>query len=113
MLGDWCAVDVVGADGAVIRLALVQLDPDRLDLDATHERVAAVVRTGVSHLEPGLICSALKLRGRVLGAMTVGVEPGSPRRYGPSDLELTEDLGRRAAMTMENARLYREALGRR
>ena len=38
------------------------------------------------------------------------IEPG--RRYGPSDLALAEELARRAALVIENARLYRE-LGER
>lgn len=47
-------------------------------------------------------------RGRVLGALTlVAVESG--RRFDESDVELAEELGRRAAIALDNARLYREA----
>ena len=50
----------------------------------------------------------LRARGRVLGVMTFATaEPG--RRYEPADLALAEDLARRAALAVDNARLYREA----
>jgi PAS domain S-box-containing protein len=45
-------------------------------------------------------------RGRTLGAITfIAAESG--RRYGPPDLATAEDLARRAAIAIENARLYR------
>lgn len=48
----------------------------------------------------------MRLSDRVLGALTfVGAESG--RRFGPGDLALGEELGRRAASAVENARLYR------
>jgi signal transduction histidine kinase len=45
-------------------------------------------------------------RGEVLGAITLG---SSSRRYGPEDLALAEELGRRAGAALENARLYQQA----
>lgn len=47
-------------------------------------------------------------RGRTLGAITL-VSAESGRRYGPEDLEGAETLVRRAAMAVDNARLYEEA----
>ena len=47
-------------------------------------------------------------RGRTLGAITL-VSAESGRRYGPEDLEQAETLVRRAAMVVDNARLYEEA----
>jgi len=35
--------------------------------------------------------------------------PRASRRYGPEEQQLAEDLGRRAALAVDNARLYREA----
>jgi PAS domain S-box-containing protein len=46
-------------------------------------------------------------RGNALGVITL-VSSGA-RRLGPSDLALAEEVGRRAGMAMENARLYQEA----
>lgn len=47
-------------------------------------------------------------RGRVIGAIMF-VTAGSARRYTGSDLALAEELARRAALAVDNARLYREA----
>jgi signal transduction histidine kinase/ActR/RegA family two-component response regulator len=46
--------------------------------------------------------------GRVLGAISL-VTAESGRRYTQSDLPFAEDLAHRAALAVENARLYREA----
>jgi len=47
----------------------------------------------------------LLARGRVLGALAFGsVEP--QRSYGPADLQLAEELGRRAGLAVDNAQLY-------
>ena len=48
----------------------------------------------------------LEARGRVLGAMTL-IASESGRRYGDSDLELAEDLTRRAALAIDNSMLFR------
>jgi signal transduction histidine kinase len=50
----------------------------------------------------------LAARGLALGAMPLGIA-GSGRRYGPADLALAEDLARRVALAVDNARLYRAA----
>ena len=50
----------------------------------------------------------LVARGRTLGAITFATAE-SGRRYGRSDLAFAEDLAQRAALAVDNARLYREA----
>jgi PAS domain S-box-containing protein len=50
----------------------------------------------------------LAARGQMLGVITL-VMAESGRRYEPSDLELAEDLARRAALAVDNARLYDKA----
>jgi GAF domain-containing protein len=47
----------------------------------------------------------LKVHGRTLGAITL-IRAESERRYGPADLTIAEDLGRRAAMAIDNAQLH-------
>jgi signal transduction histidine kinase len=42
-----------------------------------------------------------------VGAMTIASAPN--RKYTPADLDLAEELGRRAALAIQNARLYRQA----
>jgi K+-sensing histidine kinase KdpD len=46
--------------------------------------------------------------GRPIGALTL-VSAETERRYGAAEKALVEDLARRAALAIENARLYREA----
>jgi PAS domain S-box-containing protein len=48
----------------------------------------------------------LVARGRTLGAITL-VSAESGRRYGRAELELAEELARRAALAVDNARLYK------
>jgi len=46
-------------------------------------------------------------RRRILGALTlVSTDPG--RRYGQEDVAVAEEIGRRASVRIDNARLYRE-----
>ncbi len=50
----------------------------------------------------------LVARDRVIGTVAFG-RYESPRTFGPEDLALAEDLARRAALAVDNARLFREA----
>ncbi|MBI4497998.1 MAG: PAS domain S-box protein [Chloroflexi bacterium] len=96
--------------------------------------VAQVLRTGQSEIYPDIpgalleaaardpehlallrtvglrsaILAPLRARGRTLGTISL-VTAESGRRYGPADLALAEDLAYRAALAVDNARLYREA----
>jgi PAS domain S-box-containing protein len=47
-------------------------------------------------------------RGQTLGAIQL-VSAESGRHYGPADVAMAEELARRAAIAVDNARLYREA----
>jgi len=50
----------------------------------------------------------MKTRGRILGSISFG-SAESGRSYTQADLVLAEDIGRRAALAVDNARLYRES----
>ena len=53
------------------------------------------------------MCVPLRVQDKTLGVMTfVAAESG--RRYDAADLKAAEDLARRAAIAIENARLYQE-----
>ena len=54
------------------------------------------------------ICVPLKLRDEVIGAITF-VSSSPTRRYTEQDADLAEELARRAAAAIENARLFRAA----
>jgi PAS domain S-box-containing protein len=58
------------------------------------------------------MCVPLVARGRALGAITF-VSAESGRRYEETDLATARDLARRAAISVDNARLFREAEGSR
>jgi signal transduction histidine kinase len=51
----------------------------------------------------------LRLRGRVVGAMSFGTTEDSRREYTHADEELVEEFARRVSLAVENARLFRQA----
>ncbi|WP_434425885.1 sensor histidine kinase [Nannocystis pusilla] len=73
-----------------------------LTIDARHARLLAVLGTRTAVAVP------LAARGQTLGVLTLG-SAAVDRRYGATDLALAEELARRAALSLDNARLYREA----
>ena len=80
------------------------------------DEMMAATATSAEHLEMlreinlrSLIIVPLTARGRLLGALTLGMAE-SQRRYEDSDLQVAEDLARRAATAIDNALLYVEAL---
>jgi PAS domain S-box-containing protein len=70
--------------------------------DATQPAVFRELRVG------SYVCAPLTARGRTLGVLTLAMAE-SGRRYGQADLRLVEELARRAALAVDNARLYRDA----
>ena len=70
--------------------------------DPEHLRILRELGFGSSVIVP------LRARGRILGDLAFATE-GSGRRLGPDDLALAEELAHRAALAVDNARLYREA----
>lgn len=58
------------------------------------------------------LLSPLLSRERLMGVLTFISSP-QQRRYTPSDLALGEDLARRCALALENARLYHEVIAER
>ena len=79
--------------------------PELLDRSAqTPEHRELLARLGVR----AFIMVPLTVRGRTLGLFTVGsISPS--RRYSERDLKLMLEVGRRAALAIDNARLYRLA----
>jgi PAS domain S-box-containing protein len=82
--------------------------------EITQEMLKAVARDD-EHLRlmreigfSSVVIVPLIVSGRTLGAITM-VSAESHRTYGEYDLKLAEDLARRAAVAVDNARLYAEA----
>jgi len=144
-LADWCAVDIVGANGTLELAAVAHVDPTKVqwarslreqsppDMDAPYG-LPNVVRTGVAEFYPeiseelilrsepddeqlaiirqvgfkSVIIVPLQARGQVLGGLTL-VWSDSDRHYTQSDLHFAEEVARRAALAVDNARLYQDA----
>jgi PAS domain S-box-containing protein len=75
---------------------------DRLSHDERHRE--SFNRNGLR----SFIIVPLTARGRTRGSITLAMSD-SGRHYGPADLAVAQDMARRAALAIDNARLYREA----
>ncbi|MGH2913416.1 MAG: SpoIIE family protein phosphatase [Solirubrobacteraceae bacterium] len=141
---DWCALDLIDADGDRLQVAVAHVNPDRLALaeQLRHYEPARpdperglgrVLRTGERELYPEISDEMLaegavdehhlellrevgfrsvavvpmRAGERILGAMTL-VSAESGRVLDEFDLELAEHVAARAAVAIENARLYSE-----
>jgi PAS domain S-box-containing protein len=134
-LGDWCLVHLRDArDGPLMQVARAVPDGDEAAADAL-----ARLLTGDDHLMPmvmageaavtgpaengpavlrkeqlqaigatSLLAVPLHARGEALGVMTFGTNRPD-HRYDDTDVEFAEELGRRAGVAIDNARLYRDA----
>lgn len=144
-IADWCAVDMLGEDGAIERLAIAHVDPEKVQWARELQEanppdpnaptgVPNVLRTGRAEFYPeitdAMLVAAtrneeelalarrigfssamtvpLRLPDRTIGAMTF-VTAESGRHYTGADLAFAEEVASRAALAVENARLYREA----
>ena len=145
-LADWCAIDILGPNGEIERLAVAHQDPDKVrwahelqeryppDPEAPRG-VANVLRTGEPEFLPSFpqelldealgdndelrriveelglnssITVPLNVRGRTLGALSlIAAETHPP--FTQADFELALEVARRAAVAVDNARLFREA----
>src|SRR6185295_13823135 len=138
-LADCCVMDVVAGDGSLRRMKVAHRDPARaelcerlqriaLDLPRDHPMVAVLERKrpaliaevsegrleslacGEEHLRALQELAPLPLlaRGQVFGLLTF-VSSHPVHRYGPEDLRLAEEVAFRAALAIDNVRLYQDA----
>ena len=97
----------LGMSGEVLRSGQPLLigaltDADRARL--TPANLPYIERFGLE----SILIVPLRVRGRVIGTLSVARETaGVP--YGPEDLTLLDDLAQRAALAVDNARLFRQA----
>lgn len=99
-LADSCTVEMVGADGAIERVAHVASEP--LELER-----GSVPAPQCAEDEHVTLSVPLVIRDRNCGAITLARRGATP--YAPDDVRFAEELSRRAAMAIDNAMLYREA----
>jgi PAS domain S-box-containing protein len=105
-LGDGCAVDLFG-NGTPRRLVAVSRDPKHPIVPEVHPSVLAGHATIYRVDSSSYLGVPLVTKGGIVGAMTLSASPGG--KYAQADLDLAEELGRRAALGIENSRLYRHA----
>ena len=137
-LADWCAIHVATEQGTLQFISGAHRDPAR-DLlvralceygsarppfgtaqrPETGEVTEEVLRTHAKDAEQLQLFRALTptafirvpmlARGRNTGTITLAVGSESGRTYGADDLEFAEELASRAALAVDNARLYQAA----
>jgi len=105
-LGDGCAIDLFGSGGPR-RLIAISRNPRMPMSPELHPTVLAghslIYEVGsISYLGVPLM-----MKDDLVGAITLCAAPH--RKYGANDLEIAEELARRAALALDNARLYRRA----
>jgi PAS domain S-box-containing protein len=134
-LADWCIVDVADEAGSLSRRVVVHAEPltSKRAAEAAPERepdvvARRVVREGRAELVPedgaaaapqeeptfvsgieaeSYLCVPMLTRKRALGALTLISAPGA-RKLGTEDLALAQDVARRVALAIDNARLHGE-----
>jgi serine phosphatase RsbU (regulator of sigma subunit) len=123
-LADACVVNLTAGDGSIESAAssgieaaddpgLAELTLHPIDPDGSHP-VARAMRTGEREIVSehsgsfhSLVVAPMKLHGDVLGALTLA-SFSEERTWDSRDLSLIEELARRAAGTVANARLDEE-----
>ena len=138
-IADWCSIHALSKDGSLQRLVVAHRYSREIDLTLLEQcerqgsnAAGVVVRTGKSVFVPEVSEAqrsaaaesdehfeilrsrgiqsymVVPLRGeRILGAVSFVTAGAS--RLDERDLQMAEELGRRAGAAMENARLYTEA----
>ena len=104
-------VDPAGPHPAVVAL---RTGEPQLLAEVPPALMAEIARHDPEHLEmlrglglKSAIVVPMKARGRTVGAVSMGRAGGAP--YDARDLETAVELARRAALAVDNARLYEEA----
>lgn len=101
--------DTYGA-GAVIRTGESVLVADISVELLERSLVDSAHLDAVRRLDPrSTLIVPLQARGRTVGAMVLATTGPDAHRYGEQDLRLAEELAHRAALFVDNTRLYREA----
>jgi signal transduction histidine kinase len=144
-LADWCFIELLDENGAIVPTAIAHRDPDKvalvrrvlerypLDPNAPHG-TGKVLRTGQPELVPKIpdewfealaqdadhlravrevgmhsyVSVPLMVRSKTIGVLSL-VSAESAKEYERKDLAFAEEIARRAAVAVDNARLFREA----
>jgi signal transduction histidine kinase len=106
-----CSIHLVDGDG-VTRVAAAGVDPgaaaSESERSATEAALRRAVISGETAVLEGALLTPIVARSLVLGVIALE-RPGSDHPYTRADMQLAEELGRRAGVALENARLYTDA----
>ena len=116
---EYCVTYAVD-EGVVRPLGFAHRDPGKVPLLALRihgDRVSVddpkgpgmVIRLGEPHMQTDRMAVPLKARGRTLGAIVLAATDDSNRQFAEVDLTIAIELANRAALLVDNARLYAEA----
>jgi PAS domain S-box-containing protein len=98
-----------GITGTVAANGVSQVIP-AVDPELIAARSAPTYRPFLAHYPVhGLICAALRSRGRIIGTVTLSRADAGPA-YTRADVALVEELAARAAGAIENSLLYEESV---
>jgi signal transduction histidine kinase len=100
-LADGCEIDVLRDDGTCDRLA-----GGEISRALPSDDLAEVLRDGTARFGDRRVVVPMMIAGRTVGAIAF---ESLSRRYGDADLPLMNELARRAAVAIENSRLFRLA----
>jgi PAS domain S-box-containing protein len=105
-LADVCSFDLKQS-GALRRIAWARADrlPDAPAI--AHSTLRAAETGGTVVDGSAAIAAPMIARNEVVGVLTVAFSGDSNRQYSAAQQELVEELARRAALAVDNARLYR------
>ena len=108
-LADWCGVAMCGEGDALAQVAVAPVGAAKEALPNKLESGAAeVIRSGRPWLTADAIVVPLAIADQPpIGALSLAMAE-SGRTFGATELALAAELGRRAAIAVENARLYAE-----
>jgi GAF domain-containing protein len=103
-LADRCVIDLQRHDGSMTCvIAPRRHTPSDSDALATPDRRHLLHRLGLQ----AAVCVPLAARHRLFGTITFYT--AGARAFGPDDVAMVEELARRAAMAIDNARLREDA----
>jgi signal transduction histidine kinase len=105
-LADWCGIDGLGEDRAVVRLAATPSNDEssHVDVHAVIEQRTSA-RATTAHVSS--LCIPLLRRDACVGALTF--LRSADRPYSDDEVALGDEVALRVAMAIENAELYRSA----
>jgi PAS domain S-box-containing protein len=83
----------------------LDVQPDWVEARAQNHRHAVLLR---QMEKTGSIIVPLQIRGRVIGTISLVASRWSGKRFTRADVDFAEEIGRRASIALENARLHSE-----